>query len=99
MERFSVIIQPEAEQDLDETFVYFENQQSGLGFKLLADLVEVMELLEENPFLFQKVYGEQRRAVIQRFGYNVIYKIMGSDVFILAIMYGGRDTKKWEERS
>ncbi len=54
MASFSVIIQPEAEQDLDETFTYLENQQSGLGFQFLADLVKVIEILEDNPFLFRE---------------------------------------------
>lgn len=99
MANFSVIIQPEAEQDLDETFAYLENQQSGLGFQFLADLVKVIEILEDNPFLFQRVYGEKRRAIVKKFGYNVIYKVKSFDVYILAIMHGGRDSEKWEERT
>lgn len=72
MPNYNVIIQPEAEQDLDEAYAYLEAQQPGLGFQLLADLTETLELLEENPLLFQKAYGEMRRTVVQRFGYNLI---------------------------
>lgn len=98
MPSFNVIIQPEAEIDLDEAYEYFEQQKSGLGFQLLEDLTEVLELLESNPLVFQKVYGEKRRAVIRRFGYNVIYKVMDADVYVLAIMHGSRDPRKWEGR-
>lgn len=98
MPSYHVIIQPEAEQDLDEAFAYYEAQQSGLGFQLLADLTETLELLEENPLLFQKVYGEMRRAVVQRFGYNLIYKVVDTDVYILAIMHGSRDPERWQDR-
>ena len=98
MPSFNVIIQPEAEADLDEAYQYFEQQKSGLGFQLLEDFTEVLELLENNPLLFQKVYGEKRRAVIRRFGYNVIYKVVDADVYVLAIMDGSRDPRKWKGR-
>jgi len=98
MPTYQVTIQPEAEQDLDDAFAYFEAQQTGLGFQLLADLTEVLELLEENPFLFQTIYGEKRRAVIQRFGYNLIYKVIEFDAYILAIIHGQRNPPRWEDR-
>jgi len=55
MPSYNVIIQPEAEQDLDEAYAYLEAQQPSLGFQLLADLTDTIELLEENPLLFQRV--------------------------------------------
>jgi len=55
MPNYNVIIQPEAELDLDEAHVYLETQQTGLGFQFLTDLTEILELLEDNPLLFQKV--------------------------------------------
>ena len=97
MPHYNVIIQPEAEKDLDELYDYFEDQRSGLGFDLLAQLTEVIQLLEERPKLFQKVYKNKRRAVIKRFGCNIIYKIIDQDVYILAIMHGRRDPKNWRE--
>ena len=98
MPGYHVIIQPEAEQDLDEAYQYLEGQRTGLGFELLADLTEIVELLEDNPFLFPTIYGEKRRAVIQRFRYNLIFKIVEEKVFILAIIHGSRDTQRWEGR-
>lgn len=98
MPNYSVIIQPEAELDLDEAFEYLEDQQAGLGFDLLAAFVDVIDVLEGNPLLFQKVYGEKRRAVIQRFHYNVIYIVLNQEVYILAVMHGSRDPRGWERR-
>jgi plasmid stabilization system protein ParE len=98
MPAYNVIIQPEAEHDLDEAYAWLETQHSGLGFQFLANLTETIELLEENPFLFQKVYGEKRRAVVQRFGYNLIYKVVDKEVYILAIMHGSRDPEQWQVR-
>ncbi len=98
MPTYNVIIQPEAEKDLDEAYEYMEAQQPSLGFDLLEELVYVFEILEKNPFLFQKIDGKKRRTIVQRFGYNVIYIIKGNDVFILAIFHGSRNPKGWKDR-
>ncbi|MDF1867528.1 MAG: type II toxin-antitoxin system RelE/ParE family toxin [Saprospiraceae bacterium] len=98
MTPYTVIIQPEAEADLDDAFEYLEAQKPTLGFDLLAEVVTILEILEGNPFIFQKVHGEMRRAVTRRFGYNVIFLIKQKEVFILAIMHGSRNPKRWKKR-
>lgn len=98
MPAYSVIIQPEAEQDLDTVYHYFESQKPGLGFEFLAEITETIEVLEDNPMLFQRVHRELRRAIVKRFGYNLIYKVMDSEVLILAIMHGSRDPERWQGR-
>ncbi len=98
MPPYLVILQPEAEADLDEAFEYLERQRTGLGFDLLAAIADVITVLEETPFVFQKIQGEKRRMVIQRFQYNLIYKVIGSNVYILAILHGSRNPKRWEDR-
>jgi plasmid stabilization system protein ParE len=75
-----------------------EVQKQTLGFDLLAEVATVLEILEENPFIFQKIKEDWRRALTRKFRYNVIYKIIDKDVFILAILHGSRDPKKWKKR-
>ena len=98
MASYKAIIQSEAQKDLDSAYQYFEEQKPGLGFLFLETIASCVEVLEENPFLFQKVYGELRRAVILRFGFNIIFKVAGTNVYILALIHGSRNPEKWEER-
>ncbi len=98
MPSYYVIIQPEAEHDLDDAYEYLETQKQTLGFDLLAEVATILEILEDNPYLYQKVSGEIRRAVTRRFGYNILYLIEGTEVFIMAIMHGNRDPRRWEKR-
>lgn len=99
MPSYNVIIQPEAEQDLDEAYEFLETQRTGLGMDLLVAVTEIIEILEENPLLFQKVHGEKRRAVVRGLKYNLIYIVKSSDVYILAIIHGSRDPRGWQRRS
>ncbi len=98
MADYIVIIQPEAEADLDDAYNYLESRRVGLGFDLLEELAQLLSSIEDNPFLFQKIFKEKRRAIIQRFGYNIIYIINGDTIYILAIIHGSRNPKKWQRR-
>lgn len=99
MTNYHVILQPEAEADLDEAFEYLQGAKKNLGFDLLEKLTDVIILLESNPFLFQKIDGEKRRAIIKRFKYNVIYKVKEQKVFIIAIIHGSKNPSWWQNRS
>ena len=93
MPDFIVVIQPEAEQDIDEAYNYLEGERQGLGFEFLADLAQIIEMLETSPKMFQVLLGNKRRAVIRRFKYSVIYLIRDKTVYILAVFHSSRDFK------
>ncbi|MEM9888921.1 MAG: type II toxin-antitoxin system RelE/ParE family toxin [Bacteroidota bacterium] len=95
---YDVIIQPEAEEEIDEAYEYLNATRNNLGFDFLALLTEIIEKLEANPFQFQKIQSEKRRAVIKRFKYNVIYRVIDDEVFILAVIHGSRDPRRWHDR-
>lgn len=95
---YLTIIQPEAELDLDEGFEYFKTQNTELAFDFLEEITKILELLESNPFLFQKAKGEKRKVRIKRFNYSLIYKIKGKEVFILAVIHGKSNPRTWENR-
>ncbi|MEM8524691.1 MAG: type II toxin-antitoxin system RelE/ParE family toxin [Bacteroidota bacterium] len=95
---YDVIIQPEAEEEIDEAYEYLNATRNSLGFDFLALLTEIIEKLEANPFQFQKIQSEKRRAVIKRFKYNVIYQVIDDEVFILAVIHGSRAPRRWHDR-
>lgn len=98
MADYNLIIQPEAEADLDEAYDYLEAQKAGLGFEFLASLTDVTTLIEEAPEIYPEIYGDKRRAILKKFKYNIIYKIKGMDIYILAIMHSSRDPRRWQGR-
>ncbi|MFT4760612.1 MAG: toxin ParE1/3/4 [Paraglaciecola sp.] len=99
MTDYNVIVLPAAEMDLDDAYDYLESKKKNLGFDLLAEVADILQILEDNPFLYQKVSKHRRRAIVRRFGYNVIYSVIDNEVYIVAIIHGSRDSKRWEDRT
>jgi len=98
MKKYNVIIQPEAEAELDDAFDYLESKQTTLGFDLLAEVADTIQLLEDNPFLFQKVTVNIRRVVTKKFRYNISFIIEDLDIYVIAIQHGNRKPNNFLDR-
>lgn len=97
---YSVVLHPLAEKDLEEALVWYENQQSGIGFEMLREFDLAIEFLKENPLSFPIRYSDKRICkVSKRFPYFIHYSIIENTVQIKAVFHGKRDPKYWGERS
>lgn len=46
---FDILLDPLAEQDVDEIFKWYERQREGLGFEFLISFNNSLEILAQNP--------------------------------------------------
>jgi len=88
---FSLLVRPEAEQDLSVAFHWYEGQRTGLGHDFLLQIDAGFRFLERTPLAFPEIYRGIRRHLIKRFPYKIFYIVEESTVVILAVVYGGRD--------
>ncbi len=77
---YNVILQSGAESDIESAYVWYENVKIGLGEQFLNELVVYYEKLMHNPIAFKWVNKNYRQAILSRFPYVIIYKVVESDV-------------------
>ena len=85
-------------QDIDEARAFYETRRVGLGDQLVVEIYEMIDLLLENPFIFQKRYGEYRLATTRRFNYKLIYRIYETYVRIVAVQHPSQHPTFWMRR-
>ena len=98
--RYEVLIQPEAEQDIEEAYCWLAEQspsRAALWYNLLVDAVLSLETLAarcpiapESP-VFQR---EIRHLVYG--AYRILFTIKGNEVHILHVRHSARDHLKPE---
>ncbi len=91
--KYELIIKPEAEDDLAETFEWYEKRRKGLGHDFLLQIEASLRFIEKNPLAFPKKYEGARRHLLRRFPYAIIYHVEDSKIVVLGVVYGGRDPK------
>lgn len=96
---FVLIFRPEARDELEKAYNWYEDQQAGLGEDFLNCVDEKIDQLLQMPESCAIVRKDVRRAVVRRFPYVIYYRIVIDRVIVLAVLHGRTSPKKWRSRT
>ena len=63
---------PEAEEEMMEAAVFYQEQAEGLGERFLDDVERVTKLLSEQPLIGQQIDNHLRQLLQHRFPFSLI---------------------------
>jgi plasmid stabilization system protein ParE len=90
-----LIVNPEAEADLEEARAWHEAQRQGLGDEFLECVREVFDRIQPARHLYGKVYQELRLALVRRFPYAVVYRVDDEQITVVAVYHTRREPRGW----
>ena len=93
----------EAEDELREAMLFYEDRQEGLGADFYGRVTETIRSIGEDPGRFPVYEGKRlsrefRRAPVKRFPYIVIYQVREDEALVVAVAHTSRAPGYWEER-
>jgi len=88
-----------AETELADAAAWYEEQGPGLGADFFDAFDAALAAIRRNPFQYQIVEEEIRRAPLRRFPYSVMYAVSDDELLILSCFHGHRDPARWRERN
>jgi plasmid stabilization system protein ParE len=96
---WDVTLRPEAEAEIAEASDWYEQQNPGLHDKFISAVDVTLSALRQNPFQYQAVSEQLRRAKLRRFPYGLLYVVSDRQVTVVSCVHGRRDPKIWQERT
>ena len=93
-----LILAPEAEQDIQEAYGWYEGRRVGLGEEFLACIDACIAAICRTPEMHGKIFGDYRRGVVRRFPYAVFYEYAAGTVTVYCVFHTSRDPEKWRTR-
>jgi toxin ParE1/3/4 len=90
-----VIIRPEAEEDLTQAYLWYNEKRPGLGDEFLLKVEAALDLISENPDSNPIIYNGIRRKLIGRFPYAVFYVKNRKSISVLAVTHLKRHPKNY----
>ncbi len=93
-----LVIAPEALNDLDDAYVWYEEQRVGLGEEFMNCVDACIQSVVRMPELYEVVFNQYRRALVRRFPYAVYYEFVDPNVTVYAVFHTARDPAKWRRR-
>ena len=94
-----LLVRPEAEGDIKEAYQYYEECSEGLVSDLLLSVDAILLLIQRNPKIFQKVYKNIQRGLLQRFPHGVFYLVEKERIVVIGVTHCKRAPKTWRERA
>jgi plasmid stabilization system protein ParE len=93
-----LVIAPEAAQDIDEAYGWYEGRRVGLGEEFLSCVDACIQAISRLPEMHAKVHKEYRRALVRRFPYVVFYEYVAGTVTVYCVFHASRNPQKWRQR-
>jgi plasmid stabilization system protein ParE len=84
----------QAEADLKNTFVWYEEKRKGLGYEFLNCVEAALQNIIVMPEMYQKRYGEIHGCPIRRFPFSIFYTSSNSEIVIHAVFDDRQDPQK-----
>ncbi|NJK53027.1 MAG: type II toxin-antitoxin system RelE/ParE family toxin [Leptolyngbyaceae cyanobacterium SU_3_3] len=95
---YKLIIQPEAELDIQDAFEWYEAQTLGLGSEFIRAIDTSLSSIGRNPLAYQVVYKQVRQILIRRFPYRILYVFDRDLITVIACFHSKRNPKSWKTR-
>jgi plasmid stabilization system protein ParE len=94
-----LILGPEAEAEIAEAGDWYDQRSPGLGAGFVRAVDATLEAIQQNPFQYQTIWGQFRRAGLRRFPYSLIYMASDRQITVVSCFHGRRNPKVWQERT
>lgn len=96
---YKVIISDSASKDIDEGIEWYQKIDSSLATRFVYEVYQGLELITNNPEIFRNRYKELKLLNLNKFPYQVIYRINNySVVEVVAVLHSKRNPKHWKKR-
>jgi hypothetical protein len=93
-----IALLPAASAELEDAILFYENEQSGLGYRMWLEVDEHMEWIARNPLVPRLRDGGYRRVNLKIFPYYIAYIVRSDGIVAVAIANARRKPEYWIER-
>lgn len=96
---FSYNVSKEAEDDLLEAYVWYEQQRTGLGEEFLESTDKARHAIILHPQAYSVRHKKKVRSfIVDRFPFLILYVLEKKEVNVVAVFNTSRDLQTWKKR-
>jgi len=98
---WTVVVRPEAGDDVTEAADWYNERQPGLGDEFVEEVLRVYDALAINPYLNSRRHPRKniRWRFPDRFPYRVVYEIIEAEkiVIVAGVIHAARHDRHWKK--
>lgn len=94
-----IIFHPDVVIEVRASYEWYQQQAEGLGDDFLDELESAYDAIGTFPDTWPRFGKFNRRFLLGRFPFSVIYRENEEDIFVVAVMHNSRRPGYWKGRS
>jgi len=94
---FSVVLAPQAENDIAEAFEWYRGRSATAADAFRIEALDAIDRLVDAPTRWRMDEDGMRRRVLRHFPYSLVFEVLGNTVTILAVAHNRRQPGYWRE--
>ena len=98
MTTYRLVVEPDAEGDVQAAFEWYDGRRAGLGQEFLNELTATYERVRAGPLRYPILRSRTRHALLRRFPYGVYISVVGNVIVVTTVLHSGRDPAIWQHR-
>lgn len=95
---YVVQLAPAAEGDIGDAFLWYRERNALIADAFRAEVFDTIDRIADAPLAKGADEEGNRKRVLHRFPYSVIYEVLGSTVTILAVAHHRRKPGYWRSQ-
>ena len=82
-----------AREEYLEAIASYDRHGHKLGDAFIAEVESAIQRIRENPEAWIRITPQVRRCTVKRFPYNLLYRLSGESIMIIAVMHQRRNPR------
>ena len=97
---YELRLRPQVESDIQDTALWYEERQAGLGGAFVREVRQAINALKSNPLLYPVRHRRYpiRWMFAKRFPYRIIFVVKGKIVTIVCVIHAKLRKPLWRDR-
>jgi len=94
-----LVIRAEAETDITDAAIWYQNQRRGLGEEFIAEVDAALKNAVANPRQHPRLRRKPdvRRILTKRFPYRIFFVLREDSIVVFRVLHGARHDREWKK--
>ncbi len=88
--KFNLQIEESASTEINDAYLWYEEQSSGLGNKFLKTLERAFSIIQKSPNGYER-FDRHRQYPLKEFPFIILYEIVKDTLYIDAVFHTSRN--------
>jgi plasmid stabilization system protein ParE len=89
---------PNAQQEVADSFDWYESSEVGLGDDFLASIDHCIRLIRSHPEMFPIAFKNYRKALLTRFPFVIFYRVSIGTLTVYAVFHCSKNPVRLTKR-